>query len=304
MEVDISNYSKKIKALREKKVTVRPIRRKGGWVTPDHDSAFLNEGSARNYTVPAKSGGSLVNPCPDFVQDKDKKIDDWQTLADELGLEHVRVLNPNTKKDNFWKNPSETTIKLDRNGKHLNLSVTQDFIDYLVLRSNSHMIAPCWAERFESGEYMFALVEEGEEMVDKVSNIEEKKTAYGYLGKIDKSAEKMTDFLYVYYLRKKEAKRPPRNGTVDWLKGEIGTIIETDLKIFLEILDDDDYILKLLIQRSVETGALLKDKHVYSLPGADEPIGVLEDLVDFLDDPKNQQVRMKLMHHVEEKVQT
>ena len=304
MEMDLLGYSKGIRELRTKKVTVRPIRRKAGWVGIEHDSSFLNEGSGREYTVPSKARGNvLVNPCYDFVQDKDKSIDDWQTLANELGLENVRELNPNTPKPNcFWKRKSESTVKLERNGKHLVLKQTRDFIDYLVLRSNSHLIAHTWAERFDDGEYKFALVEEGEEMVDKVSNLEEKKKAYLYLGKIDNSVDKMKDFLYVYYLHKREAKRPPMNATVDFLKNELGKIIETDLKLFLEILDDEDYTLKLLIQRSVETGALLKQKHNYMLPGADNVIGVLDDLIEFLNDARNQDVRMKLMHHVENKV--
>jgi len=298
MENEVSGYSKSIRELRTKKVVVRPIRRKGGWLGPEHDSAFLNEGSTRDYTVPSRARGRvLVNPCPDFTQA------DLEFLRDELGLENIRDLNPNTPKG-FWMREAESTVKLDRNGKHLDLSQTRDFIEYLVLRSNSHLISPNWASRFDNGEFMFALVEEGEEMVDKVSNLEEKKAAYKYLGEIDHSAEKMTDFLHVYYLNKKEAKRPPRNAAVDWLKSELGKIIESDLKVFNEILSDKDYNLKLLIQRSVETGALLKDRHYYALPGADEPIGVLEDLIFYLDDPKNQTVRIKLMHHVESKTMT
>ncbi len=298
--MEIAEYSKKIRAMREKKVVVRPIKRKGGWVAEDHDSAFLNTGSARDYTVPSKARGKvLVNPLPDF------ETNDIKLLAEELGLEHVRELNPNTPKPhNFWKREAESTVRLDKNGKHLILKEVRDFIEFLVLRSNTHLIALTWSNRFDNGEFLFALVEEGEEMIDQVSNLEEKKQAYAYLGKIDKSATHMTDFLFVYYLTKRDAKRPPRNATVNWLKNEIGKIIDTDLSVYLEILDDKDYNLKLLIQRAVETGALLKDRHNYSLPGSDSPIGVLEDLIYFLDDPQNQTVRMKLMNHVEEKIET
>jgi len=306
MEIDLSvyGYSKEILKLRSKKVSVKPIHRDGGWVASNHDSAFLNDGAVRDYTVPSKARGRvLVNPCFDFVQDKDKKIDDWQALADELGLESIRDLNPNTPKG-FWMREAESTVKLDKRGKYLNLNDTRDFIEYLVLRSNSHLIAPTWATRFDNGEFMFALVEDGEEIIDKVSNLEEKKKAYAYLDQIDSSAEKMTDFLYVYYLTKKEAKKPPRNGKVDWLKAEIGKIIENDLNIYLGILDDPDYNLKLLIQRSVDSGALLKDRHKYTFPGADSAVGNLEQLIAYLDDEKNQTERMKLMKHVEEKIAT
>ena len=306
MEIDLSiyGYSKEILKLRKRKVSVKPIHRDGGWVASNHDSAFLNDGAVRDYTVPSKARGRvLVNPCPDFIQDKANGIDDWQALADELGLEGVRDLNPNTPKC-FWMREAESTVKMDKRGKYLNLNDTRDFVEYLVLRSCSHLIAHSWATRFDDGEFMFALVEDGEEIIDKVSNLEENKKAYAYLDKIDNSAEKMTDFLYVYYLTKKEAKKPPRNGKIDWLKAEVGKIIDTDLSIFLAILDDSDYNLKLLIQRSVDAGALLKDKHRYSFPGDEGPIGNLEDLIAYLDNEKNQTERMKLMKHVEEKMTT
>jgi len=306
MEIDLTvfGYSKEILKLRSKKVSVKPIHRDGGWVASNHDSAFLNDGAVRDYTVPSKARGRvLVNPCPDFVQDKKANIDDWQSLADELGLESVRDLNQNTPKG-FWMREAESTVKMDKRGKYLNLNDTRDFVEYLVLRSCSHLIAPSWSKRFDDGEYMFALVEDGEEIIDKVSNLEEQKKAFAYLDKIDSSTEKMTDFLYVYYLTKKEAKKPPRNGKVDWLKAEVGKIIDSDLGIFLAILDDPDYNLKLLIQRSVDSGALLKDKHRYTFPGADSSVGNLEELIAFLDDEKNQTERMKLMKHVEEKMAT
>lgn len=303
MEIDLNGYSKSIKELRRKKFTLRPIKRSGGWVGPEHDSAFMNDGAVAAYTVPSKAvGRGLVNPCPYFEVDEKKDINDWQALADELGLESVRDLNPNTKKC-FWMREAESTVRVDKNGMHLDLMDTRGFVDYIVLRSNTHIIAPNWQSRFDSGEFKFALVEEGEELVDKVSNIEQEKKAYRFLDKIDNSANKMMDFLYVYYLTKKDAKKPPTNASVDWLKNECGRIIKEDLNIFLAILDDKDYNLKLLIQRSVETGALLKQRNRYYLPGEDDAIGSIDDVITYLDDPRNQAVRVKLMHHVEGRVE-
>lgn len=289
METLTEKYSKKVKALREKRYVVRPIRRKGGWVPPDHDSAFMNDGSKMGIVVPVLPGNILVDPLKDFTEE------DKQSLANELGLPDVSSLNVHVKK-NFWRG---NTVFIDRNGLHLDCSRSDDFVKFLVLRADSERISPNWNQRFDKGTYKFALCEEGEELIDKVSNLEEKKNAYIHLSKIDKSIEKMRDFLYVYYVTKKDAKRPPKTANADWLKSELGRIIDDDLRVFLEIMDDRDYNIKLLIQKSVEIGALSRDKHNYYLPGADRPIGTLTDLIDFLDDPKNQDVRMKLMHQVE-----
>ena len=293
METDVLEmerpYSIKIRNLREKKFTVRPIRRKGGWVGPDHDSSFMNDGAKLGIVIPVLKGNVLVNPMPEFTKQ------DVLTLAEELGLEDVKKLNLYVPK-NYWRGK---TVTLDRNGLHLDLSQVEDFIKFLILRADSDRIAPNWSSRFDKGTYKFALVEQGEELIDNVSNLEERKNAYLLLDKMDSSIDKMKDFLYVYYLEKKDAKKPPRNATIDQLKNAIGTIIEDDLKTYLAILNDDYYTLKLLIQKASECGALRRDRHLYTLPGADKPIGVIEDLIEYLDDPKNQDARMKLMHQIE-----
>jgi len=293
-----------MKALRELNFVVRPIKRDGGWVHPDHDSAFINDGAKKGIVVPVMAGNILKNPFKRVRRDPDDpqigmpyfelSENDVQELADELGLD-VKELNPNTRR-NYWKNRA---VNLDRNGLHLNLSEVDNFINFLILASDEENIALGWSNRYAKGTYLFALCESTEELVDKVSNLEERMKAYNYLDKIKGSAEKMRDLLYVYYINTKDARKPPQTGDVDWLKNEIGRIIEDDLKNFLIIINDKDYLVKLLIQKSVEKGALLRVKHNYMLPGDDKPIGTLDDMISYLDDPKNQDVRMKLKHHLE-----
>lgn len=295
-----------MKDLREKKYVARPIQRKGGWVPAEHDSAFINDGAKKGFVVPVIEGNVMKNPFRRIRKDPNDPLigkvffdfnkEEIESLADELGIE-IQKMNANVKK-NYWTNRN---IFLDKNGKHLDLKDSNDFINFLILASDEENIALGWGNRFEKGTYLFALCEASEELVDKVSNLEEKMKAYNYLDKIKGSAEKMKDFLYVYYVTKKDARKPPATANVDWLKGEIGRIIEDDMKIYLDIISDKDYNIKLLIQKSVEVGALQRNKHNYSLPGADRPIGVLEDVIEYLDNPKNQDVRMKLMHQVEDK---
>lgn len=293
MEIVESKYSKKMTVLRERVYVVRPIRRKGGWVPADHDSAFLNDGSKIGICVPVREGNVLVDP---FKMTDTKEFQEWNdkdkaVFADEIGLVDIKELNCHVQ-DNYWRG---NTVDIDRNGLHLHLKRTEDFIKFLILRSDETRIAPNWASRFNKGTYKFALCEEGEELLDEVSNLEDRKNAYLHMDKIDKSVEKMMDFLYVYYLSKKDAKRPPRTANTDWLKNEIGRIIEDDLELFIGILGDDNYEVKLLIQRSVEVGALLVNKHMYRLPGSDVSLGVLSEVIDYLDDGKNQEVKMKLI---------
>ena len=103
----------------------------------------------------------------------------------------------------------------------------------------------------------------------------------------------------VYYLKNKVAKKPPITATTDWLKREIGKIVEDNTDLFIEILDDVDYDLKILIQKAVSVGAIHRVRHEYTFPGADKPVGVLQELLDFLNDDRNQDDKMKLIYQVE-----
>ena len=291
--METNAYSKKIRELRKKKVIIRPIRRKGGWVPETHDSSFMNDGASMGIVVPVTNGNIILDPLYDFV--KDDESDDKKLFAREIGVEDETGLNVHVKK-NYWIG---NTVQLSRNGLTLVLSNPIDFVRYLILRSDTARIAPNWKSRFDKGTYKFAIVAEGEEIEEKVTKVDDVKEAYKLFGKIDYSVTKMKDFLYVYYLIKKEAKRPPREASVEWLKAELGRIIDEDLQLFLEILKDKDYDMKLLIQKSTNCGALIRKKHLYYVPGADKPIGVLDDVIEFINDSRNQDFEMKLIQQVE-----
>lgn len=287
MEIN-SAYSKKMKDLRSKKIIVRPIRRRGGWVSDAHDSAFMNDGARMGIVVPVSRGNVVLDPLKSF-SDKDREL-----FAKEAGLRE-EDLNVHVKK-NYWIGK---TVDIDRNGLTLDLSNIVDFTNYLILRSDINLIAPDWGSRFKKGTYKFALVEEGEEIEEKASKVEKVKEAYRLLGKMDHSETKMKDFLYVYYLTKKDAKRPPKDASLEFLKGEVSRIIEEDMSTFLNILRDENYDTKLLIQKAVSCGALQRRKHEFFVPGADRPIGVLEDVIEYLNDDKNQDFELKLIQQVE-----
>ena len=289
-------YSAPIKKLRSQKFKVVPIKRKGGWVPESHDSAFMNDGSKIGIVVPVLPGNILKDP---LIFEGKNGYEKWSDedraeFANELGLEKD-VFNVYAKK-NFWRG---NTVDIDRNGLHLNLAKAEDFVKYLILISDSDRIAPEWSVRFQKGTYKFAMVGEGQEIVEGVTRTEDMKNAYKIFGRMDSSADKMKDFLFVYYLAKKEAKRPPRDASVDWLKSEIQKIVDADLTMFLELASDTQYDTKLLITKAVEAGALDRDRHQYFIHGDPKPIGILEETIAFLDDDRNQEVKMKLIHHVE-----
>lgn len=296
-------YSPEIVKLRREKFKIIPVKRKGGWVPEFHDSAFMNDGSKFGVVVPVLPGNILKEPL--VLRDgvdangnpKYKKWspEDRQLLASELALPSVDLFNVYAPK-NFWRG---NTVNLDRNGLHLDCSKVEEFIQYLILVADSDRISPTWAERFDKGTYKFAIVGEGQDIEEKVTRVEDMKNAYKAFGRMDSSVDKMKDFLFVYYLHKKEAKRPPKNASVDWLKSEVQKIIDGDLELFLEISNDSQYDTKLLITKAVDAGALKREKHQYYIPGDEKPIGTLVETIEFFDDDRNQEIKMKMIHHVD-----
>ena len=101
METTTLKYSPAIRKLREKRVTVQPIRRKGQWVPENHDSAFMNEGATIGIVVPVLKGDILADPL--ILKEDGKTViefteDDRKQFAFELGLESEKDLNPFAKK--------------------------------------------------------------------------------------------------------------------------------------------------------------------------------------------------------------
>jgi len=274
--------------LRQGRVKVEPIRRTSDWLPENSDSIFMNSGAKQEYVVPRYArSGQLIDPLQDLTDaEKDQ-------IARELGFKNGDDLNINKKeKENFWIN---RTVWIDKNGKFLDLSNVGDFISYKILEVNLESIAPSFTERYDKGTYKFALVFEGEE--DKIKNqkIDVKKDAYMLFGKIDGSAKKMSDFLWIYYLTDKEAKRLPNNPGIDYLRGEIGRIIEEKTGTFLNIMTDPDFETKVLVQKAINNGLIHRDGMTFTVFGEPTSKNSLDGLIAYLKDERNNNIRLSII---------
>ena len=278
--------------IRTGKVKVEPIKRSSDWLPVESDSAFMNTGAKIEYVVPRLArSGQLLDPLGDLSDEEKEKI------ARELGFKSADDLNINKKeKENFWINRA---VFIDKNGKFLDLSNIGDFISYKILEVNIETIAPSFTDRYEKGTYKFALVFEEEE--DKLRNnkVDAKKDAYMLFGKIDGSAKKMSDFLWIYYLTDKDAKRLPNNPSVDYLRGEIGRVIEERTGTFLSIMTDTEFETKVLIQKSINNGFIHRDGQSYTIFGEPTSKNTLEGLINYLKDERNNNIRLSLIGKLE-----
>lgn len=274
--------------LRSGKVRVEPIKRSSDWLPVESDSAFMNTGAKVEYVVPRlRHSGQLIDPLGDL------KIEEKEIIARELGFKNADDLNINRKeKENFWINRA---VFIDKNGKFLDLSNIGDFISYKILEVNLDTIAPSYEKRFDKGTYKFCLIFADEDAKIKNLKVDNKKDAYMLFGKIDGSAKKMADFMWIYYLTDKEAKRLPNNPSIDYLRGEIGRVIEEKTGTFLSIMSDEDFESKVLVQRAINNGFIHRDGQMFTVFGEPTSKNTLEGLIAYLKDERNNNIRLAII---------
>ena len=287
------NLTKRRKGyIRTGKVKVMPIKRSSDWLSENADSLFMNTGAKVEYVTPRlQRSGTLVDPLADLTEDQ-KLI-----VAKQLGFKDTDGLNVMKKeKENFWINRA---VSLDKNGIFLDLSSISDFINYKILEVNGESIAPSWEERYNKGTFKFALVFEEEESKMKNLKIDTKKEAYILFGKIDGSVKKLSDVLWIHYLTNKEGKRLPLNPTLEYLRGEVGRIIEERPGEFMSIVSDTNFETKALIQKAINLGLIQRDGQMFRIFGEDTSKNTLDGLIDFLLDERNNNIRISLIGKIE-----
>ncbi len=251
-----------VSVLTDEKVTVKPIRRLSDWLPEGHDSQFMNEGSSWTLCVPTYSDKkALVDPLKGLTPNQKKD------LAFQLGLEDAAQFNI-YRPDNYWKT---FEVKIDRNGRQLNLSDPYDYVTYRVLQCNTTWIAPTYEMRNMKQTYKFALEKDRDKLNTEVTMVNKKERSYLALSKISNSKETMSNFMWAHYLQVKTAQRPPIEAPNDWLKTEIGKIIEHDADVFLKIVEDEGYPYKVLVMKAMNVGALARVGDQYMFPGAERP---------------------------------
>lgn len=292
METMMTGF-KRVGYLRTGKVKVMPVRRSSDWLPENSDSAFMNTGAKREYVTPrSQRSGTIVDPLRDLNEEQRIRV------AKELGLKDVDALNVmKPHKENYWINKA---VQLDKNGLFLDLSNINDFINFKILEVNTDEIAPSWEERYNKGTYKFALVFEDEEAKLSNSRIDTKKEAWMLFGKIDGSVKKLSDFLWIYYLTNKDGKRLPNNPSLEYLKSEVGRLIEERPGEFMSILSDPNFETKALVQKAINIGLIQRDGNMFKVFGEPSSSNTLEGLIHYLLDERNNNIRISLLGKIDD----
>jgi hypothetical protein len=294
--------------LPNRRVFVKPIIKKGKWLSEEHSGNFMYDNTKMIITVPLSAQtGELIDPLT-------KEERDYFESKEASGLDFAKGDLSTYKKTNYQQgvynywHTYEYRLKKDQSIVDnqttldiLDLSKPMDYIKYKVLLSNSGnggLVAASWDDRFEQGTYKIALVDSEYEEESKASKLDKLGEAYAFAKKISKSHTKMYEFLSVYWLENRDGNKPSLDSTVDWLKAEISKIIDKNVDAFLDTINSN-YEEKLIIHNGMKCGAISRPGHTFVLADG-TPIGssVAEAILYFKDERHNEE-KLRLIAQIE-----
>jgi len=280
-----TNVKAKVKpfSLPSKKVLVRFVKRQTGYITNPKHVAYGGKLEGAIDTLEAKMR-------------KDGKFYQVLTEVEQSFLEKKMFMNEGDmsiykKDDNFW---STVKIRLGKEGTTLDLSTPEDYIKYKTLLAYDDLVSPSITETSFKKTYKYEIVSasDEDELLKKTINYSRK--AYKLLDEIEESKEQLSGILRIL-----TGRRVSTESNHDWLIAKVGEELERNPKRFVEILNDADYKIKLLIERAIDSNKVIKNRGLYKtidgieLCGAGE-VPSLDNAVDFLNDPKNQDIKLML----------
>jgi hypothetical protein len=270
----------------QKRVSLRPISRKGGWLPANHDGNFMFTNTNANYVVPIDTHGNLRLEATD---------EELKALEKAFSLPEGS-LNPNRPdKDNFWKS-FKTSLKLSKEGMTLNLSNPNDYKLYIIAKSNPELIAPDWNSRLDKGTYKFAIVDEADITKAKAEEADVNSEVWTAFGAISTSDTKMRNVLQI--LNMGSNIKVSKSASSDFLKSELKKFAEKDPRKLLSVVKDPDFTLKADILSAVDVKAITKDGLKYYITGQPDAKMTFDALVEYLKNPENQDILLEIKERI------
>ena len=166
-------------------------------------------------------------------------------------------------------------------------------LKYLILLSNRMLVSPSYDERILKATYEFMVVDEDKVTVKKLAEANVKADAFVKFAEITNSKASITGFI------KSLGRTIPATATLDWLKSEVLNVVEKDAKYFLEIVNHPQYKDRIFVQEATEAGAIIRKANKrYTLDNGSE-LGDLTDVIMYLNNPDNQEVKMRIKAKVD-----
>jgi len=254
--------AEKAKYFPDEKVTLMPVPRVGAMIDdPKHVAYFMYPDTKVIFTIPYDINNHRM---VEVLNDEERKVFE-KVLGVDLNI-HTKP-----KADNFWLNFYVTIQKNDtfmEQGYTFNMSNPLENLSVRILKVFP-TVAPSWEDRYESGEYRFALVKEGYKQEQQNKRAEQNLVAYPIFSKMSASSQSMYDFLCVYHLKGKLSKRPSETLNKEAYQGQIQEILDNDMEGFIAITGDPEYTNKLKVSNAIQHGFIIRDFHTHDYRVAD-----------------------------------
>ena len=272
--------------LPNKTVKVKYIKKRQGMaqgVSDDHviSGGFL-EGAHRSFPVAMTRSGALKNV---FTTEE---LDFFQNL---MPGENFSIYGK------FW---DTKRVKLTKKDTILDLNNPEDYIKYKILLGWNQIIAPSFKlyKNAPSPAYQF-YIEDEEEVKHIESNIvETKQKAYRLFAKVDEDKDTLAAILFLLSGKKASATK------IGYLRTQVGKILDAKPEKFINLLEDPHFETKCLVASAERLGVIKKSNNSY-ITAEGQPItkqgqtGSVKNVVAFLNDPLNNEVRELIVSRVE-----
>lgn len=280
-----------INCLRNERIIIRHIPRPSTMVqNPKHVLyGGMAEQSKRTFVVPKLSSGNYVN----VLTDNEKNC-----LEELLGLE-PNALSIYRKTNNFWDDSVNPLVRvvLKKQDNYLDLSSPQDYIRYKVLLANKDMVAPSMKalEDYPKATYQFVCISEGEEVQTAKSNMSNTMLCYKEYGKVEDNRDILTIIIETM-----EGRVVSPTSKMEFLQTKINELIQANPKTFLKIITDEYLPAKVLIRKSLASGAVSRKGDFYYLRADGKPLceegedPVFSAAAKYISQPKHQSIKFAL----------
>lgn len=259
-------------------VTVKFIKRKKGMaanVDSNHViSGGMMTGSVKKFSAPLQRNGAIANVL---------------TESEKEFLEEKTGLNLSVYGD-FWKTFQVSLFKDDASNV-FDKSNPMDYLSVKLLEALVDDISPSWKDRNKKQTYQFVITGEEEINDEKKVKLDIKKEAWKVYGRMEDDREKLIGVLKLL-----SNKLISKDSKLKWVQGEVENIVDTTPSKFLSVVQDEALETKMLINKAVESGYIVKTGNKYAtVDGLDlaknKEVASFDNAVRYLEDPKNQEVR-------------
>jgi len=258
----------------------------------------MMDGAKRTFVVPRRSDGLFVN----VLTNEEKEF-----LEDAMGLE-PNAMSIYKKTDNFWddSNPNGiNTVTLEKGDNYLNLASPEDYIKYKILLANTEFICKSQQELQDRPKesYQFVIISEQSSLAYNELNMTTTMQCYKEFGKIEQDKDKLALII------EQMTGRPYSTTGVNivTLQTKVNECLQGNPKLFLSIVTDSHLQAQVVIKKGLETGVIVTRNELLYHKVSDIPLcndgerATKKIAAKFIDDPKNQELRLTIEAEIKEK---